>query len=253
MLQSMSVPDPAPLLATIGRRVKARRAELGISGKALAERAGLSPRFVASLEAGQANIAIGRLAAVAWALELPLPELVASARRSVALLGLRGAGKTTLGRALARAVGLPFIEVDERVEEAAGLSLGELFALHGEATYRRYEHEVLRGLLATDEPRVLALSGGIVGNQPAWALVRQRCLTAWLRATPEQHMSRVRAQGDVRPMRDREDAMAELRAILAAREPGYGQAELEVETSSGDAAACLGVLRTALAEAGWVA
>jgi len=239
----MAAPDPAPLLAAVGRRVRERRAELGLTARELADRAGLSTRFVSQLEGGTANIAIGRLAAVAWALQVPLPELVrAPQRRSIALLGLRGAGKSALGKAAAAALGLPFAELDEQVEQRAGMELAAIFSLHGEAWYRRNEAACLADLLGDGVVRVIALSGGVVGNDAAMAQVRQGCTTVWLQADPTDHMARVLKQGDRRPVADRQDAMAELRAILAAREPGYRTAQISVMTSGrsqGDAAQAL--------------
>ncbi len=233
------------VIRRVGSRVRARRARMGITGKELAERSGLSPRFVAQLEAGQANIAISRLAAVARALELPIEALVArdgrlareakeraaSGRPIIVLLGLRGAGKTTIGPLVARQLDRPFVELDERIEEAAGLSLGEIFSLHGEQYYRRLEAQVLASLLDAKEPVVVALSGGVVHNDEAFDLACRRCTTVWLRADPEDHMQRVLTQGDRRPMANRSDAMGELRALLAAREPLYGQADFELGTS----------------------
>lgn len=258
------------LLARLGGRVRQLRKERGLTARALAERAGLSLRFVAQLEAGQANIAVLRLEAVARALGVSAAGLVAEApdvdangargrldallagrssdelercvaaveaalgqarRRGVALLGLRGAGKSSLGPRLAAALGIAFVELDDRIEEAAGLSLTELFALHGEGYYRRLEVQVLSTLLAAGKPFVVALGGGIVQNDEAFRLARAHCTTVWLRARPEDHMQRVLAQGDRRPIAGRDDAMAELEAILAAREPLYRQAELTVDTS----------------------
>ena len=211
----------------------------------LAERAGLSLRFVSQLEAGEANIAIGRLAAVAAALGVSLADLVAEegaserAQRDVALLGLRGAGKSTIGPKVAAALGVPFVELDERIEEAAGLRVAEIFSLHGESYYRRLERECLERLLSDGSPSVIALSGGIVNNEEAFALARRRCMTVWLKAKPDDHMRRVLEQGDRRPVANRTDAMAELRAILASREPLYDLADLAVDTSRLDPAAAV--------------
>ena len=235
-------PDPhaeraGALLLRIGIRVREARQALGLTARALAERSQLSLRFVTDLEAGRANIAVGRLLGVADALGLALSELVAEERaaparaRGLALVGLRGAGKSTLGGRLAAALGVEFVELDQRIEEAAGLSLAELFAIHDEAYYRRLELEALQGLLAGGRPFVVALGGGVVQNPPAWELARRHCTTVWLRARPEDHMDRVLAQGDRRPVAGRPDAMAELRRLLAAREPLYAEAELAVDTS----------------------
>lgn len=278
------------LLERIAGRVKALRAARGLTARALAEQAGLSLRFVSQLESGAANISIANLDGVARALSTTLAALVAEApavdadpaariaallagrprdeaarcleaveqvlgarpRRAIALLGLRGAGKSSLGRAVADRLGLPFVELDERIEAQAGLSLTELFALHGEGYYRRLEAQCLGQLLSDGRPSVIALGGGVVMNEPAFALARSRCTTVWLRASPEDHMNRVLAQGDRRPVADREDAMAELEAILAAREPYYRQAELTVDTSR-HGARSLDALLDALARSGWTA
>jgi len=223
------------LLARIGGRVRAARQRRGLTLKDAAERAALSVRFFGELEAGRANIAVGRLAQVAVALGVTLASLVeeeiASSGRTVALVGLRGAGKSTIGPRLAGALDMDFVELDDLIEEEAGLSLAELFALHGEPYYRRLETRCLAALLATGEPWVVALSGGVVHNVPAWEMARARCTTLWLKASPEEHMQRVIAQGDIRPVRERKDAMAELQELLRARQPVYAESNLTVDTS----------------------
>jgi XRE family aerobic/anaerobic benzoate catabolism transcriptional regulator len=149
----------------------------------------------------------------------------------VALLGLRGAGKSTIGRMLAERLRVPFVELDELVEKAAGLSLAGIFSLHGEAYYRRLAREVLARLLADGEPAVLATGGSVVTDREAFRLLQKRCRTVWLQATPEDHWGRVLQQGDVRPSADSPHAQEELRALLKAREPLYAQAEISVDTS----------------------
>jgi len=203
----------------------------------LADASGVSLRFLSQLEAGEANISIGRLASVARALDVSIVELVAENPRwgqkgdSVALLGLRGAGKSTIGPRVAGQLGLEFFELDERIEEAAGMPLAEIFSMHGEGYYRRLEVECLEALLARQRPSVIALSGGIVHNEEAFAAARRGCTTVWLRAKPADHMQRVIDQGDRRPVANRPDAMEELRAILAAREPLYALADVSIDTS----------------------
>jgi XRE family aerobic/anaerobic benzoate catabolism transcriptional regulator len=276
------------LLGRVATRVRRLRKERGLTARALAELAGVSLRFVAQLEAGQANIAVLRLEGVAHALGVTVAALVAEEagpdadgrdrlarllegrspaelerciaavemalgeprRRGIALLGLRGAGKSTLGPQLARALGIAFVELDDRIEGAAGLSLAELFALHGEAYYRRLETQCLQALLTDGRPFVVALGGGVVQNEDAFRLARTHCTTVWLRARPEDHMGRVLAQGDRRPIAGRGDAMAELQAILAAREPQYRAADLTVDTSHHGARTLDALLRT-VERAGW--
>lgn len=224
------------LLRRIGERVRAERTAHGLTMKQAAVRAGISLRFFAQLEAGRANIAIGRLAQVADALGVAITSLLSSASSGVAplrlaLIGLRGAGKSTIGRMAARELDAAFVELDEVVEKAAGLGLSEIFALHGESYYRRLEERGLQKILAGDKPVVLALSGGIVGNRETFALVKDRCTTVWLKARPDDHMKRVLMQGDRRPIANRVDAMSEMRSILAAREPLYAQADITIDTS----------------------
>ncbi len=275
------------VLERVGARVRADRIQSGLTAKQLAERSGLSPRFISQLEGGKGNIAIGRLDQVAKALGTPLESLVAESvagdikqaiytvlrgrrpeelrlalsmleqlldvdrPRAVALLGLRGAGKSSVGPLIADLLGLRFVELDQRIEAAAGLSLGEVFALHGEPYYRRLETRCLLALFAEAEPCVVALSGGIVHNDEAFALVRRHTTSVWLKAGPEDHMSRVLDQGDSRPMANRRDAMAELRSILRSREPLYRQADVCVDTSTHSLSGVVTALRSTLTAHGW--
>jgi XRE family aerobic/anaerobic benzoate catabolism transcriptional regulator len=144
----------------------------------------------------------------------------------IALLGLRGAGKTTIGRRLARRLHVPFVELDRRVEEAAGLTLDEIFALHGEDYYRRLERETLDRVLREARPLGPGHRRRDRDQRDTFAVLRQRALTIWLRADPEDHWNRVVQQGDRRPMADHPEAMAELRRLLAARRPLYAEAAL---------------------------
>jgi XRE family transcriptional regulator, aerobic/anaerobic benzoate catabolism transcriptional regulator len=235
------------LLELVGAAVRALREERGLSRRALSDRCGVSERFLADLESGNGNISVGRLAEVAKALGTTAGALLSGAERGersaaaspaapargplLALVGLRGAGKTAIGRRLAEELGVPFFEQDGLVERAAGLSLAGIFSLHGEAYYRRLAREVLAQFLSETEAGVLATGGGLVTDREAWRLLQKRCFTVWLRATPEDHWQRVLQQGDTRPGAASADAQSELRALLQAREPLYAQAELSVDTS----------------------
>ena len=222
-------------LGTVGARVRAQRESRGMSRRQLSERCGVSERFLAELEGGRGNISLARFAEVCGALGASPAELLAGteeARRpaAVALLGVRGAGKSPVGTARAGRRGTPFGELDQRIEQAAGLSLGEIFELHGEAHYRRLEREALRAAL-DGSPVVLATGGSIVSDGGSYSLLRGRARTVWLRARAEDHWDRVIRQGDRRPMADSPHAFAQLRQLIAAREPLYARAHHIVDTT----------------------
>jgi len=225
---------------------------MGLSRRALSERCGLSERFLAQLEGGHGNISLSRFADVAHALGTTPADLLAGAGDAagsadvIALLGLRGAGKSTVGRQLAERRGVDFVELDQRIEEAAGLSLAQIFELHGEAYYRRVEREVLSRLLATGRPLVLATGGSIVSDVDNFALLRDRALTVWLRAKPEEHWNRVIEQGDERPMAANPHAFSELKALLGARESLYSRADHVIDTSGRSIADVVAAVATAV-------
>ena len=227
--------DSATLLSRIGERTKRLRLDQQLTLRELAEKSGVSLRFLLQIEGGRANVSVKRLADVAGALGTSASALLAdedAARPLIVLLGLRGAGKTTVGKKLARRLKLPFVELDSRVENAAGLALREIFTLHGEDYYRRLEREALESLARAQRPAVVAAGGGIVTSPEAMQLLDRHAVTVWLRAEPEEHWNRVVHQGDRRPMEDQPQAMDALRALHARREPLYARADFAVDTSA---------------------
>jgi XRE family aerobic/anaerobic benzoate catabolism transcriptional regulator len=223
-------------LESVGAAVRSERERRGWSRRELAAASGVSERFLAQLETGDGNISLRRFAEVAHALgttpaALLAPSDASAARKPIALLGVRGAGKSTVGAALARKLDVPFVEVDQEIEDATGLALGDVFTLHGEAYYRRVEREVLTRLLGKSEPMVLATGGSIVNDPTNYALLEKHAYTVWLRARAEDHWNRVVAQGDQRPMAENPHAFEELRALLAARQKLYARADRTVDTS----------------------
>jgi XRE family aerobic/anaerobic benzoate catabolism transcriptional regulator len=222
------------LLERVAMRVRRLREARAMSRPDLAVRSGLSVRFLARIVAGDGNISLLRLSHLAEALGTT-PEALLRAPRErgevIALVGMRGAGKSTLGPALAARLGRPFLEMDALIQDAAGLPLDQIFELHGERHYRRLERETLQRILEHERSAVVAAAGGVVNEPSTWRLLLEKTTVVWLRARPEDHWSRVVGQGDRRPMADHPDAMAELRAMLSARESRYAQAHVVVETS----------------------
>jgi len=262
--------DEQEFLAALGRRVRYVRALRGMSRKVLAQVSGISERYIAQLESGKGNVSIKLLRRAAAAMGTRVEDLLvdespdwpiirdllrgaslaqvarvreilsgatpavtqAAARADrVALIGLRGAGKSTLGRIAADRLGCDFIELDREIERAHGLSTAEILALYGQEGFRRREQAMLRDLVARPGAMIVAAGGGIVAEPLTFDLLLASFHTVWLKAAPAEHMARVRQQGDLRPMGDDPTAMQELRAILTSREPLYARAHTTIDTS----------------------
>ena len=176
------------------------------------------------------------------------PSLPRRSRR-IALIGLRGAGKSTLGARLARDLGFPFIELSREIERIAGCGVAEIQALYGVNAYRRYERRALEDAVRTHAEAVLATPGGLVSDAATFNLLLSHCTTVWLQARPEDHMQRVIAQGDMRPMGASPEAMDDLKSILAGRAAFYSKAELHIDTSAAPLDATFAALRHAVHEA----
>jgi XRE family aerobic/anaerobic benzoate catabolism transcriptional regulator len=244
----------AAYLAGLGERVRAWRTGHGMTRKALALASGVSERYLAQLEAGEGNISVLLLRKVARAMGVAIERLVHEEQfpqRRIALLGLRGAGKSTLGRKLADALGLPFVELDREVEKEAGAKLAEVFAMYGQDAFRRFERRALERVLEQSERAVIAAGGGLVTDAQTYELLLQRCVCVWLKASPHEHMQRVIGQGDMRPFRGktgqgRSAALDEIRKLLSDRERLYGRARATVDTSGKTVRQSLAELRKAI-------
>jgi XRE family aerobic/anaerobic benzoate catabolism transcriptional regulator len=169
--------------------------------------------------------------------------------RRIALVGLRGAGKSTLGQMLADDLDVPFIELSREIEKLAGCSVREIHDLYGTNAYRRYERRALEEAVQIYAEVVIATPGGIVSDPATFNELLSHCTTVWLQAAPEEHMGRVAAQGDTRPMAASKEAMDDLRRILAGRAAFYSKADLSVDTSGRDLAQSFQALRTTVREA----
>jgi XRE family aerobic/anaerobic benzoate catabolism transcriptional regulator len=258
-------------LKRLGERIRSGRAQRGMTRRTLALDSGISERFLAELESGSGNPSLLVLRQIADALSLPVVELVGDTgprpvdytlivqtldrltsdelvevRRTlaqrfgrgagskdgyIALIGLRGAGKTTLGGRLAEHMGVPFIQLDREVERQCGATIGEILALYGQGGYLRYERQSLESVISQHQRAVIEIGGGLATDPAALDLLLETTRTVWVRAQPSEHMQRVLEQGDLRPMAQNAEAMDDLQAILKAREPFYQKATLHLDTS----------------------
>ena len=160
----------------------------------------------------------------------------------VALIGLRGAGKSTLGQRLADDLGYPFVEVNREIEKLAGCSVNEIQALYGMNAYRRYEKRALEAVIQSNPQAIIATPGGMVSDVATFNLLLSACTTVWLKAEPEDHMQRVIAQGDMRPMASSKEAMEDLKQILKGRAAFYSKADVTINTSAQDEGATFEML-----------
>ena len=236
-------------LQQLGERVRAWRAEHATTRRALASASGVSERFLAQLEAGQGNISVLRLRALARAMRVPLESLVRETQKKelVALVGLRGAGKSTLGAKLAEALQVPFVELDKEVEKEAGAELGEVFAMYGQDAFRRFERRALERVLAQHPRAVIAAGGSLVTAADTYQQLLTRCFCVWLKTRPEEHMTRVIAQGDMRPFKGRSAALDEIKKLLQDRAGLYARANATLETSGKTVRQSLAELKKAIA------
>jgi XRE family aerobic/anaerobic benzoate catabolism transcriptional regulator len=247
-------PSPAAeaaFLARLGDRVRRWRDSAGMTRKVLSQTSGVSERYLAQLESGQGNISVLLLRKVARAMGVPIEQLVREEERSprsqrVALIGLRGAGKSTLGKKLAESLGVPFVELDQEVEKEAGQKLGEVFSMYGQDGFRRFERRALERVLQENERAVIAAGGSLVTDSDTYQFLLERCLCVWLKATPDEHMSRVISQGDMRPFKGRSAALGEIKKLLESRETLYARADLKIETSGKTARQSLEQMKRAL-------
>lgn len=258
------------LIQRLAKRVREARKSRGLPRRLLSEMSGVSPRYLAQLEAGEGNISVILLQRIALALDVKVEALISetvpfdreaervaqlfskakpevqqqikslltaqspTALRSgrICLIGLRGAGKSTLGRLAGAALSLPFVELNQEIERASDMPIAEVMALYGQEGYRELEAEALERVTADHDRMILAVAGGIVAEPATYATLLQRFHTIWVHTSPAEYMQRVRAQGDVRPMEGNPTAMIQLKNLLDTRTPLYERADAQINTSS---------------------
>jgi len=273
-------------LAALGKRVRAIREHRGVSRRQLARDANVSERYLGQLETGEGNVSVLLLRRIAAAMNVTVLDLLVPEhqdtvetrllrrflervpthrmedvilrllrdfghedtmrRKRVALIGLRGAGKSTLGAMLANEFGWRCVELTREIERETALPINEIIALYGQGGYRRLERKTLERVLGDSPPMVLIVGGGLVAEEETFDLLLAKCYTVWLKAQPEEHMARVLAQGDFRPMAGHEEAMQDLQRILDSRVPLYRKADAIVDTTGDTLAGSLAKLRATL-------
>lgn len=226
------------LLSSLANRIRKRRKSLGYTQSDLAQRAGVSPRFIAQLESGKGNISVQKLASISAALSISLGEIFRGlgpyGPLVLTLVGLRGAGKSTLGSTVSKVLNIPFVELDHEIVRHSSMSLSEIFSFGGAEYYHELQERTLQAILNKPDPLVLATGGSIVTATQSWERLRNHTKTVWLYAKPETYLSRVREQGDLRPMKGRNNALKELKQLLQLRTPLYAQADLHLDTDQKD-------------------
>ncbi len=243
----------AASVASVGLAVKAERSRRGMTRRALAYHASISERYLADMERGQANVSLAVLFSVARALGMPAWSLMPDAPGAqdtvgpvpvpgvcgVALVGLRGGGKTTLGQALADKTGTPFLRLGQVIEELGGMEQGELISLAGQRAYRRLERDAVNAIIDRGSRVILETGGSLVSESETYELLLNNFFTVWVRATPEDHMQRVIDQGDMRPIAGNRAAMNDLQTILSERERDYRRAHAALSTSARSVDDCI--------------
>ena len=268
--QSSADAEVQALLARVGERVRKARELKGMPRRAVSEASGVSPRYLAQLEAGEGNISIGLLQRVAIALGYRIEWLigeddpwtsevmkVADLFRSspietrkraldvlspsepkslraqrICLVGLRGAGKSTLGAMAGQVLRLPFVELNREIEDHAGMPVNEIIAMYGQEGYRTLEQQAVSRVIAIHDTLILAVAGGIVSEPETYERLLTHFHTIWVRTSPSEHMSRVLAQGDTRPMAGNPESMDQLKSILKSREALYERAAAQLDTTN---------------------
>ncbi len=269
-MSALEKPNSVDLLEDLGGKVKAVRASRGMTRKMLAADSNVSERYLAQLEQGKGNISIGLLQRVALALRTNLGDLLGGNKDitaeqvlikeliqrldhndqhralqllyqnfsasndggRIALVGMRGAGKTSLGSRLAEYLEVPFVQLVTEIEQLGGMPVAEILSLSGKGGYRSLEEKALFDVLARLDKCVIETGGSIVSESALFNMLLTSCYVVWIKALPEEHMQRVIDQGDMRPIQSNDDAMTALRRILEVREPFYAQAHVTVDTAN---------------------